>query len=144
MSEVDDSMIPNYTMFGVHQASIEVFKTTSPDDDKVRYNAAITFYLDDANKWGEYDKLITLISEVWSTDPIRCAYMAADQIAGLVPVSTYVMIVDGDLSPAEQIGYFLLDEVEEEGITWETPDKPNPTDWGLISKPRNSNLTIVK
>jgi len=143
MSEVDDSMIPNYTMFGVHQASIEVFQTVF-EDDKKRYNAAITFYLDDADKFGEYDKLVTLITEVWSTDPIRCAYMAADQIAGLVPVSTYVMVVDGDLTPAEQIGYFLLDEVEEEGITWETSDKPNPNDWNLVGKSRNSNLTIVK
>lgn len=129
--------IPNYTMFGVHEVAIDLFQYKSLENDKLRYNAVISYFLDDGGKCGDHEKVVMTITDIWSYDPVRCAFITADQIGTLFPVSAYVQIINGDNSPMNQIGYFVLDEVEEEGIVWEEIE-PDDT------KPRNSNFEIVK
>jgi hypothetical protein len=99
--------ISNWTFFGVHLAAIELSKHYCQETGEVFYNASIGFSLDDGQT-EEFEKFITINTDLIDSDPISCAINAELSICDLFTYSKYVIIVDS--LTGEEIGEFYLPE----------------------------------
>lgn len=99
--------ISNWTFFGVHLAVIELSKHYCQETSEVFYNASIGFSLNDGQT-EEFEKFITLNTDLTDSDPISCAINAELSICDLFTYSRYVIIFDS--ITGDEIGEFYLPE----------------------------------
>ena len=99
--------ISNWTFFGVHLAVIELSKHYCQETSEVFYNASIGFSLNDGQT-EEFEKFITLNTDLTDSDPISCAINAELSICDLFTYSRYVIIFDS--ITGDEIGEFYLTE----------------------------------
>jgi hypothetical protein len=99
--------ISNWTFFGVHLAVIELSKHYCQETSEVFYNASIGFSLNDGQT-EEFEKFITLNTDLTDSDPILCAINAELSICDLFTYSRYVIIFDS--ITGDEIGEFYLPE----------------------------------
>jgi hypothetical protein len=110
--------ISNWTLFGVHLTSIELYVYYSEENDCHFYNSSITISLDNGLT-KEFEQVVTLFTDIWEEDPVLCAVDTALSVNNLFSLSRYVMIFNQDGS---QMGEFFLpenfDDIENVDINW--------------------------
>ena len=123
-----DINIPNWSMFGVTRAVVNVFK--KEHEGGVLYTSALLIWLNDGVEVEEgEEKTITIFTDVVLGDPKKCAMIVAEYASSLFnELTSYVYVFgdDGEIIDEFDLNDIPDDELPElnfEDYDFEDPDK---------------------
>lgn len=108
-----DINIPNWSMFGVTRAVVNVFK--KEHEGGVLYTSALLIWLNDGVEVEEgEEKTITIFTDVVLDDPKKCAMIVAEYASSLFNELTSYVYVFGD--DGEIIDEFDLNDIPDDEL----------------------------
>lgn len=124
-----DLTIPNWTMFGVKKALVNVFEKMI--NGEFFYSGALLIWLEDGSSDEEYEeKTITIFTDVVMDDSRKCAVIVAETAANLfeeVGSKVYVFNEDSEIIEEFDLNEEEIDldgiNLESYGFTEQEPEK---------------------